>query len=161
MSGVLRVNPAQTSFPQIADYGFLSDCETCALIAPSGSVEWLCLPRFDSPSVFGAILDRDAGIFRLGPDGVSVPSARRYLPGTMVLETSWGARSGWIIIRDVLLIGPCLSEMVDLEILAAHARGIVIYLDNNGCDTARARATLHSLAELRAPILGAVVADMP
>ena len=110
MSGALRVNPVQTSFPQIADYGFLSDCETCALIAPSGSVEWLCLPRFDSPSVFGAILDRDAGIFRLGPDGVSVPSARRYLPGTMVLETSWGARSGWIIIRDVLLIGPWHHE---------------------------------------------------
>ena len=71
---------------------FLSDCETCALVAPSGNVEWLCLPRFDSPSVFGAILDRDAGMFRLGPDGVKVPAARRYLPGTMVLETSWDAR---------------------------------------------------------------------
>ena len=48
-------------------YGFLSDCETGALVAPNGNVEWLCLPRFDSPSVFGAILDRDAGGFRLGP----------------------------------------------------------------------------------------------
>jgi alpha,alpha-trehalase len=105
MSGVLRGDASGTSFPQIADYGFLSDCETCALIAPSGSVEWLCLPRFDSPSIFGAILDRDAGMFRLGPDGVSVPAARRYLPGTMVLETSWAA-GGWIIVRDVLLIGP-------------------------------------------------------
>ena len=76
-------------FPPIADYGFLSDCETVALVAPSGNVEWLCLPRVDSPSVFGAILDRGAGWFRLGPDGVSVPAARRYLPGTMVLETSW------------------------------------------------------------------------
>ena len=47
-------------FPPIAEYGFLSDCETCALVAPNGNVEWLCLPRFDSPSVFGAILDRDA-----------------------------------------------------------------------------------------------------
>jgi GH15 family glucan-1,4-alpha-glucosidase len=92
-------------FPPIADYGFLSDCETVALVAPSGSVEWLCLPRVDSPSVFGAMLDRDAGYFRLGPSGVSVPAARRYLPGTMVLETSWGTGSGWIIVRDVLLIG--------------------------------------------------------
>src|SRR5207253_6713214 len=94
-----------SAFPPIADYAFLSDCETCALVAPSGNVEWLCLPRFDSPSVFGAILDRDAGMFRLGPDGVNVPAARRYLPGTMVVETSWGTRGGWIIVRDVLLIG--------------------------------------------------------
>jgi GH15 family glucan-1,4-alpha-glucosidase len=93
-------------FPAIADYGFLSDCETCALVAPNGSVEWLCLPRFDSPSIFGAILDRDAGRFRLGPAGVSVPAARHYLPGTMVLETSWGTHGGWLIVRDVLLIGP-------------------------------------------------------
>ncbi len=54
-------------FPPIADYGFLSDCETCALVAPSGAIEWMCLPRFDGPSVFGALLDRDAGTFRLGP----------------------------------------------------------------------------------------------
>src|SRR5438132_130349 len=97
-------------FPPIADYGFLSDCQTCALVAPGGSVEWLCLPRFDSPSVFGAILDRGAGMFRLGPDGVAVPAARRYLPGTMVLETSWGAPGGWIIVRDALLIGPWHHE---------------------------------------------------
>ena len=93
-------------FPPIADYAFLSDCETTALVAPSGNVEWLCLPRLDSPSVFAAILDRDAGGFRLGPDDVTVPAARRYLPGTMVLETSWGTTTGWIIVRDVLLIGP-------------------------------------------------------
>ena len=68
-------------FPPIADYGFLSDCETTALVAPSGNVEWLCLPRLDSPSVFGAILDRDAGGFRFGPSEVHVPAARRYLPG--------------------------------------------------------------------------------
>jgi GH15 family glucan-1,4-alpha-glucosidase len=92
-------------FPPIADYAFLSDCETVALVAPSGNVEWLCLPRVDSPSVFGAMLDRGAGSFRLGPAGMSVPASVRYLPGTMVLETSWGTGSGWIIVRDVLLIG--------------------------------------------------------
>ncbi|MEA2272726.1 MAG: alpha,alpha-trehalase [Solirubrobacteraceae bacterium] len=97
-------------FPPIADYAFLSDCECCALIAPSGNVEWMCLPRMDSPSVFGAILDRNAGFFRLGPADITVPAARRYLPGTMVLETSWGTREGWIIVRDVLLIGPWHHE---------------------------------------------------
>jgi GH15 family glucan-1,4-alpha-glucosidase len=101
----------QTSpFPPIAQYAFLSDCETGALMAPNGSVEWLCLPRFDSPSVFGSILDRDAGTFRLGPADVDVPADRRYLPGTMVLETSWGTRGGWVIVRDVLLMGPWHHE---------------------------------------------------
>ncbi len=96
----------RSSYPPIAEYAFLSDCETMALVAPSGAVEWLCLPRVDSPSVFGALLDRDAGAFRLAPEGMTVPASRRYLPGTMVMETSWGAGSGWIIVRDVLLIGP-------------------------------------------------------
>src|SRR5687767_9965055 len=93
-------------FPPIGEYAFLSDCETTALVAPDGNVEWLCLPRMDSPSVFGAVLDRDAGHFRFSPVGVSVPAGRRYLPGTMVLETSWGTKGGWIIVRDALLIGP-------------------------------------------------------
>jgi GH15 family glucan-1,4-alpha-glucosidase len=97
---------ATSPYPPIGEYGFLSDCEATALIAASGNVEWLCLPRMDSPSVFGAILDRDAGGFRFGPADVMVPAARRYLPGTMVLETSWGTSTGWCIVRDVLLIGP-------------------------------------------------------
>jgi GH15 family glucan-1,4-alpha-glucosidase len=95
-----------SAFPAIADYAFLSDCETTALIAPNGNVEWMCLPRMDSPSVFASILDRDAGSFRLGPADVNVPAGRRYLPGTMVLETSWETRMGWVIVRDALSIGP-------------------------------------------------------
>jgi GH15 family glucan-1,4-alpha-glucosidase len=59
--------PGGSPFAPIADYAFLSDCEVTALVAPSGNVEWLCLPRMDGPSVFGAILDRDAGGFRFGP----------------------------------------------------------------------------------------------
>jgi GH15 family glucan-1,4-alpha-glucosidase len=93
-------------FPPIGQYAFLSDTETTALIAPSGNVEWLCLPRMDSPSVFGALLDRDAGSFRFGPSDLEVPADRRYLPGTMVLETTWGSSTGWVIVRDVLLMGP-------------------------------------------------------
>jgi alpha,alpha-trehalase len=92
-------------YAPIAEYAFLSDCEAMALVAPSGSVEWLCLPRPDSPSVFGSLLDRGAGGFRLGPADRMVSTARRYLPGTMVLETSWGTGTGWIVVRDVLLIG--------------------------------------------------------
>jgi GH15 family glucan-1,4-alpha-glucosidase len=109
-----QVNPAppggSSGFPPIADYAFLSDCETAALIAPSGNVEWMCAPRMDSPSLFAAILDRDAGGFRLGPADVMVPAGRRYVPGTMVVETSWETRTGWVIIRDVLCIGPWHHE---------------------------------------------------
>jgi GH15 family glucan-1,4-alpha-glucosidase len=90
----------------IGDYGFLSDGEVSALLAPSGSVDWMCVPRFDSASVFGAILGRHAGRFRVAPLDVVVPADRRYLPGTMILETSWGTPTGWIIVRDALLIGP-------------------------------------------------------
>ena len=97
---------ATSNFPNIADYAFLSDCETNCLIAPSGAVEWFCLPRPDSPSVFTAILDRSGGSFRVGPFGVQVPAARRYLPGTLVLETTWQTPTGWVIIRDALIMGP-------------------------------------------------------
>jgi GH15 family glucan-1,4-alpha-glucosidase len=97
-------------FPPIAEYAFLSDCETTALVAPSGAIEWMCLPRMDDPSVFGAILDRDAGMFRLSPADQTVPAGRRYLPGTMILETTWGTRTGWVIVRDVLLVGPWHHE---------------------------------------------------
>jgi alpha,alpha-trehalase len=99
-----------SAFPPIGDYAFLSDCETTALVAPNGNVEWLCLPRMDSPSVFAAILDRDAGGFRVGPADVNVPAGRRYIPGTMVVETSWETRMGWVIVRDALCIGPWHHE---------------------------------------------------
>jgi GH15 family glucan-1,4-alpha-glucosidase len=92
-------------FPPIGEYAFLSDCHTGALVAPDGSVEWLCLPRFDGPSVFGALLDRSAGMFRLAPYGVDVPAGRRYVPGTNVLETTWMTPTGWVVIRDALTIG--------------------------------------------------------
>lgn len=98
--------PEYSHFPPIEDYAFLSDCDTTALVAPDGGVEWLCLPRMDSPSVFGALLDRDAGRFRVAPSGVSVPAARRYIPGTLVTETSWWTTGGWLVVTDVLLIGP-------------------------------------------------------
>jgi GH15 family glucan-1,4-alpha-glucosidase len=93
-------------FTPIADYAFLSNCHTGALIAPDGAVDWLCVPSFDSPSVFGTLLDREAGHFRLGPFGIDFPSARRYEPGTNVLETTWKTPHGWAVVRDALTMGP-------------------------------------------------------
>ena len=97
-------------FAPIAEYGFLSDAETTALLAPSGNVEWMCVPLVDSPSVFGSLLDRDAGYFRVGPAGVDVPTARRYIPGTLVLETTWWTPGGWLVVLDTLLMGPWHHE---------------------------------------------------
>ncbi|MVU76294.1 glycosyl hydrolase family 15 [Nocardia sp. ET3-3] len=93
-------------FPPIDDYAFLSDCETNCLIARNGSVEWMCVPRPDSPSIFGAMLDRSAGHFRIGPYGRNVPAARRYLPGGLIVETTWQTETGWLIVRDALVLGP-------------------------------------------------------
>ncbi len=92
-------------FPPIADYAFLSDCEISTLVAPDGSIEWMCLPRPDSPSIFGALLDRSAGMFRFGPSHAMVPDQRRYVPGTMVLETTWHTPTGWLTVRDLLVMG--------------------------------------------------------
>ena len=99
-----------STFPPIADYGFLSNCEQSCLVAPDGSVEWLCLPRPDSPSVFAALLDRSAGMFRFGPANTHVPQHRRYVPGTMVLETTWQTPTGWMVVKDFLAMGPVQHE---------------------------------------------------
>ena len=85
---------APSPFTPIADYAFISDCHTGALVAPDGAVDWLCVPRFDSPSVFGSLLDRGAGTFRLAPFAIDHPTARVYEPGTNVLETTWKTPSG-------------------------------------------------------------------
>jgi GH15 family glucan-1,4-alpha-glucosidase len=99
------VTASEDRFPPIASYGFLSDCHTGALIAPDGSVEWLCTPRFDSPSIFSALLDRRAGSFRFAPDGWQVPIMRAPEPGANTLTTWWMTPTGWVVVRDALAIG--------------------------------------------------------
>ncbi|HEV2982423.1 MAG TPA: glycoside hydrolase family 15 protein [Solirubrobacteraceae bacterium] len=101
---------APSPFTPIAEYAFLSNCHTGALVAPDGTIDWLCVPQFDSPSVFGALLDRGAGGFRFAPFGVNVPSARVYEPGTNSLVTSWKAPTGWLVVRDSLTMGPRRGE---------------------------------------------------
>jgi GH15 family glucan-1,4-alpha-glucosidase len=98
------VSSIDDRFPPIGSYGFLSDCHTAALVSFSGSVEWLCFPRFDSPSAFAALLDRGAGHMSLRPKGVVVPISRRYSPGTLVIETTWVTDTGWVVVKDALTI---------------------------------------------------------
>jgi len=103
---VPRSAAAPSPFPPIAEYAFLSNCHTGALVSADGGVGWLCVPRFDSPSVFGTLLDRQAGYFRFGPYAINHPSARHYEPGTNVLVTTWKTPAGWIVVRDALTMGP-------------------------------------------------------
>jgi alpha,alpha-trehalase len=109
---------APSPFPPIADYAFLSDCHTGALVAPDGAIDWLCVPRFDAPSIFGSLLDRQAGSFRLGPFGINVPAARAYEPGTNTLLTTWNTPTGWILVRDALTLGPRRGE----DTITPHTR---------------------------------------
>jgi GH15 family glucan-1,4-alpha-glucosidase len=109
---------APSPFPPIADYAFLSNCHTGALVAPDGAIDWLCVPRFDSPSVFGTLLDRDAGSFRLGPFGINHPADVGYEPGTNTLLTTWRTPSGWILVRDSLTIGTRRGE----DLITPHTR---------------------------------------
>ena len=109
---------APSPFPPIAEYAFLSDCHTGALFAPDGAIDWLCVPRFDAPSVFGSLLDRQAGFFRLAPFGINHPTARVYVPGTNVLETTWKTPNGWIVVRDALTMGPWDHE----DTITPHTR---------------------------------------
>jgi GH15 family glucan-1,4-alpha-glucosidase len=105
-AGGSSATPLDSPFPPIADYGFLSDCHTGALVASDGSIEWMCLPHFDSPSIFGAMLDRGGGSWRIGPYGIYVPAGRRYIPGTNIIETTWMTPQGWLRVVEALTIGP-------------------------------------------------------
>jgi GH15 family glucan-1,4-alpha-glucosidase len=109
---------APSPFPPIAAYAFLSDCHTGALVAPDGAIDWLCVPSFDSPSVFGSLLDREAGFFRVAPFSINHPTAVRYEVGTNVLETTWKTPSGWIVVRDALTMGPRARE----DTITPHTR---------------------------------------
>src|SRR3954449_12178000 len=90
---------------RISDHALISDRHSCALVDQAGSVEWLCFPRFDSPSVFGRLLDDNAGHWRLQPRG-GWTSSRRYLDRSLVLETTFTTPTGTLVVVDALAVGP-------------------------------------------------------
>jgi alpha,alpha-trehalase len=88
----------------ISDYALLSDCRTAALVSRDGSVDWLCLPRFDAPSVFCRLLDPAGGSFAIRPAG-EFEVSRRYVDQTMVLETTFTTPRGAAVLTDALAAG--------------------------------------------------------
>ena len=88
----------------IADYALLSDRHSAALVSRDGSIDWLCFPRFDSPSIFGRLLGEQAGHWSLQAPGASAVT-RRYVDRTMVLETTHVTATGTAVVLDALATG--------------------------------------------------------
>src|SRR5689334_21444338 len=88
----------------IADYALLSDRHSAALVSRDGSVDWLCMPRFDSSALFARLLGDDGGHWSIRATDVTEVS-RRYLPRTMVLETTFRTPGGVLVVVDALMVG--------------------------------------------------------
>src|SRR6059058_1711726 len=102
----------------VAAYGLLADCNSAALVARDGSIDWLCLPRYDSPSVFGRILDPAAGHWSIRPAG-AFTSERRYVPGTLVIETTFVTDTGTVRLTEAMLFAEG-QRLHDLGVDAPH-----------------------------------------
>jgi GH15 family glucan-1,4-alpha-glucosidase len=126
-------NP-DNDFRPISEYGLLADCHSAALVDRGGSIDWLCFPRYDSPAVFAALLDPEAGRWSIRPAG-GFRSERRYVDGTLVIENTFTTESGAVRLTDAMAFAPsershelgldaphevlrlveCVSGSVDLE----------------------------------------------
>src|SRR3712207_8674274 len=90
-------------YPPIDDYALIGDCRSAGLVSRDGSLDWLCLPRFDSPSIFAAVLDAEnGGRFLMRPIG-EFRTERRYLANTNALETVFLTPTGACVLRDLML----------------------------------------------------------
>ena len=96
----------------IEDYGLIGDLQTAALVGRDGSLDWLCLPRFDSPACFAALLDDErAGRWLLAPAAGGPCTRRRYRGNSLVLETEWQTPEGTVRVVDLM---PPRGEAADV-----------------------------------------------
>jgi len=108
---------------RIEDYALIGDLQTAALVGRDGSIDWLCLPRFDSAACFAALLgDEGNGRWRLAPTGATISTRRSYRPGTLVLETVWDSAEGSVLITDFM---PLRGEAPDVVRIVEGRSGSV------------------------------------
>ncbi|MGZ4598372.1 MAG: glycoside hydrolase family 15 protein [Oryzihumus sp.] len=117
--------PEQPDYPRIADHGLIGDLQTSALVATDGSVDWFCAPRFDSPSIFGALLDAEkGGRFRIRPAGTGYETKQMYFPDTAVLVTRFLSEEGLGEVADFMPIsGPVATDRHRLVRMIRCVRG--------------------------------------
>ena len=119
----------------IGEYGVIGDTRTAALVAPDGSIDWMCLPRFDSPPVFGRLVGGNAGgWFQIGPDEPAVPAGRRYRGDTASLETSWTVEGGRLVLTDSMIAeitGRMLPHTMVVRRVVAEGRPIRVQAEIN------------------------------
>lgn len=97
----------------IEDYALLSDCRTGALVSKEGSIDWLCLPRFDAPSLFGALLgEAPHGCWTLRPVDETATSERHYVSETFILVTRWETSDGVAEVHEFMPLHPTRSDVV-------------------------------------------------
>src|SRR5690606_3545576 len=108
---------------RIEDYALIGDMQSAALVGRDGSIDWLCLPRFDSPACFARLLGTgDHGFWRLAPAGMEWASRRSYIPDTLILETVWETAGGTVKVIDFM---PPRHENPDLVRIVEGVSGTV------------------------------------
>jgi GH15 family glucan-1,4-alpha-glucosidase len=120
--------PDEDRYPPIGDYGLIGDCRTAALVSRGGSIDWCCLPRFDSGAAFGRLLDAGrGGHCSIAPRGRRWTSTRRYLDETLVLETTFECRGGEAKLLDFFAISedPSRGDAPQLIRVIEAVRGSV------------------------------------
>src|SRR5262249_1930355 len=109
--------PRGSMTSRIEDYAMIGDCQTAALVARNGSIDWLCWPRFDSSACFAALLGtEDNGHWRIAPADPEAKSRRRYRAGTLVLETEFETAAGAVTVIDFMPVRESVSDLVRLVV---------------------------------------------
>jgi GH15 family glucan-1,4-alpha-glucosidase len=115
---------------RVSDYGLIGDCETAALVGKDGSIDWLCLPRFDGPACFARLLgDESHGFWRIAPEGRIRSVRRRYVGDTLVLETSFSTEEGDVAVTDFMPFRADTADLVRMVRVTSGAATIACDID--------------------------------